>query len=90
MEYLPGLSLQELVAQAGPLPAARAVHLLRQVCGALAEAHGAGLVHRDVKPSNVLVCVRGGQGDVAKLLDFGLVRVPRDARGGVPTVTHAR
>jgi eukaryotic-like serine/threonine-protein kinase len=85
MEYLPGLSLQELVEQAGPLPAARAVHLLRQVCGALGEAHRAGLVHRDVKPSNVLVCVRGGRCDVAKLLDFGLVRVPQG--GGEETLT---
>src|SRR5205085_1441654 len=75
MEYLPGLSLEELVRRHGPLPPERAVHLLRQVCGALREAHGIGLVHRDVKPGNVLVCERGGLHDVAKLLDFGLVRV---------------
>jgi serine/threonine-protein kinase len=74
MEYLPGLSLQELVAREGPLLPARAVHLLRQVCGALAEAHSTGLVHRDIKPANVIVCERGGLRDVAKLLDFGLVR----------------
>jgi serine/threonine-protein kinase len=80
MEYLPGLSLQELVRRYGPLPPARAVHLLRQLCGALQEAHGAALIHRDVKPGNVLVCQRGGQPDVAKLLDFGLVRA-RGAAG---------
>src|SRR5262245_37832727 len=74
MEYLPGLDLQELVERHGPLPPARAVHLLRQVCGALQEAHAAGLVHRDLKPSNVIVGERGGRADVAKLLDFGLVR----------------
>jgi len=74
MEYLPGLSLEELVARHGPLPPERAVHLLRQVCAALQEAHAAGLIHRDIKPGNVLVCRRGGQHDVAKLLDFGLVR----------------
>ena len=74
MEYLPGLTLQELVDRHGPVPAERAVHLLRQVCGALAEAHAAGLIHRDVKPANVIVCNRGGLTDVAKLLDFGLVR----------------
>jgi serine/threonine-protein kinase len=73
MEYLPGLSLQELVARHGPLVPERAVHFLRQVCGALSEAHAIGLIHRDVKPSNVIACARGGVHDVAKLLDFGLV-----------------
>src|SRR5262249_42159020 len=58
----------------GPLPPERVVHLLRQVGGALQEAHTATLIHRDVKPGNILVCQRGGQHDVAKLLDFGLVR----------------
>jgi serine/threonine-protein kinase len=74
MEYLPGLSLAELVESHGPLPPARAVYLLRQVCSALREAHAAGLIHRDVKPSNIFAARRGGMDDVAKLLDFGLVR----------------
>jgi serine/threonine-protein kinase len=74
MEYLPGLSLQEMVEQSGPLPAERAVHFLRQVCGALREAHGLGIIHRDIKPSNILICERGGVQDVAKLLDFGLAQ----------------
>ncbi len=74
MEYLPGLSLAELVERHGPLPPERAVHLLRQVCGALSEAHAAGLIHRDVKPSNIFAARLGGMEDVAKLLDFGLVR----------------
>jgi serine/threonine-protein kinase len=73
MEYLDGPTLEELVKSSGPLPAGRVVHLLRQVCGALAEAHAAGLVHRDLKPGNVIVASLGGQKDVAKLLDFGLV-----------------
>ncbi len=73
MEYLPGLSLQELVERCGPLAPERAVHFLRQLCGALGEAHGTGLIHRDLKPSNVIACERGGVHDVAKLLDFGLV-----------------
>jgi serine/threonine-protein kinase len=76
MEYLPGLSLEQLVSRHGPLPPERAVHLLRQVCGALQEAHAIGLIHRDVKPGNILVCERGGRRDVAKLLDFGLVQLP--------------
>ena len=74
MEYLDGPTLEELVRAEGPLPPARAVHLLRQVCGALAEAHAAGLVHRDIKPGNVIVATLGGRPDVAKLLDFGLVQ----------------
>jgi serine/threonine-protein kinase len=76
MEYLPGLTLDELVEREGPLPPARAIHLLRQVCGALKEAHGRGLIHRDIKPGNVMICERGGIHDVAKLLDFGLVLPP--------------
>jgi eukaryotic-like serine/threonine-protein kinase len=73
MEYLPGLSLAELVQRHGPLPPGRVVYLLRQICQALCEAHAAGLIHRDIKPSNILVSRRGGLDDVAKLLDFGLV-----------------
>jgi eukaryotic-like serine/threonine-protein kinase len=73
MEYLPGLSLAELVERHGPLPPGRVVYLLRQVCLALREAHAAGLIHRDVKPSNIIAARRGGADDVAKLLDFGLV-----------------
>jgi serine/threonine-protein kinase len=74
MEYLDGPTLEDLVARAGPLPPGRVVYLLRQVCGALVEAHAAGLVHRDLKPGNVIVAALGGQRDVAKLLDFGLVQ----------------
>jgi eukaryotic-like serine/threonine-protein kinase len=74
MEYLPGLTLEQLVERQGPLPPARAIHFLRQLCGSLREAHAVGLIHRDIKPGNVMICERGGMHDVAKLLDFGLVR----------------
>ena len=74
MEYLPGLTLEQIVQRHGPMPAARVIHFLRQLCAALHEAHAMHLVHRDVKPANVMVCERGGVHDVAKLLDFGLVR----------------
>lgn len=89
MEYLPGVSLEEMVTRYGPLPPARAVHLLTQICGALGEAHDAGLVHRDLKPGNVMVCERGGAHDVAKLLDFGLVAAVRpDGASDDPRLTQ--
>jgi eukaryotic-like serine/threonine-protein kinase len=74
MEYLPGMSLGEIIDRFGPMPPERVIHLLRQACDALAEAHGAGLVHRDIKPGNIFAAKRGGFYDVAKLLDFGLVK----------------
>jgi serine/threonine protein kinase len=87
MEYLLGLSLEELVARCGPLPPARVVFLLRQLGGALAEAHTAGLIHRDIKPGNVILCKRGGLSDVAKLLDFGLAHRPTET-GDASRLTH--
>jgi serine/threonine-protein kinase len=88
MEYLPGVSLQELVEQQGPLPPARAVRILTQLCGALGEAHARGLVHRDLKPGNVMLCERGGVEDVVKLLDFGLVAGLREGASD-PKITQA-
>ncbi|HSS45435.1 MAG TPA: CHASE domain-containing protein [Thermoanaerobaculia bacterium] len=74
MELLQGINLLQLVGFEGPLPPARVVHLLRQACGALAEAHAAGLIHRDIKPANLMICVQGGIPDFLKVLDFGLVK----------------
>ena len=74
MEYLPGLTLQEIVEHHGPLPPERAVYFLRQVCSALQEAHERGLIHRDIKPRNVMACQLGVRSDFVKLLDFGLVQ----------------
>jgi eukaryotic-like serine/threonine-protein kinase len=74
MELLHGMTLEELVAGSGPLPAGRVIHLLLQACGALQEAHALGLVHRDIKPANIYVCSRAGWYDVVKVLDFGLAR----------------
>jgi serine/threonine protein kinase len=74
MEYLPGLSLADLVERHGPMPPARVIYLLRQACDALTEAHDSGLIHRDIKPANLMAAYRGGHYDVTKLLDFGLVK----------------
>ncbi len=89
MENLPGETLEQVVQRDGPMSADRAVHVLRQIAGALHEAHRAGLTHRDIKPGNVMLGERGGVPDVAKLLDFGLVtthdasgRVAGDVTGG--------
>ncbi len=82
MELLPGMSLEDIVEQQGPLPPERAIHLLRQICGALHEAHSVGLIHRDIKPANIFASQRGGVFDVAKLLDFGLVKERHDQAGG--------
>ncbi len=91
MEYLPGLTLEAFVRQHGPANPGRTVYLLRQVCGALAEAHALGLIHRDIKPSNIFICERGGMKDIIKLLDFGLVyqeRSPEDLPLLAPPTTR--
>jgi serine/threonine-protein kinase len=86
MEYLPGLSLAELVERHGPLPPERVIHLLRQACQALREAHSLGLVHRDIKPANIFAAHRGGLHDVTKLLDFGLAK--RKAETPAMQISH--
>jgi serine/threonine-protein kinase len=84
MELLEGASLGELVELDGPQPEERVIHLLEQAAGSLAEAHDAGLIHRDVKPANILVVDRGGNPDLVKVVDFGLVKdVGLEARGEV-------
>jgi serine/threonine protein kinase len=87
MEYIDGVSLAELVEKHGPQPAGRVVHILLQAADALVEAHSVGLVHRDVKPANILLCERAGSSDVVKLLDFGLVKDVRPSAD--PALTHA-
>jgi serine/threonine protein kinase len=74
MEYLSGITLEDLVQRYGPVPPGRAIHLLKQVCSSLVEAHGLGLIHRDIKGANVILCRRGGGCDVVKVVDFGLVK----------------
>ncbi|HJZ73109.1 MAG TPA: serine/threonine-protein kinase [Vicinamibacterales bacterium] len=75
MELLSGRDLESLVREFGPVPADRALYLLRQVCHSLADAHARNLVHRDIKPANIYVCRMGLDYDFVKVLDFGLVKV---------------
>jgi serine/threonine-protein kinase len=75
MEYIQGVTLQDLVELTGSQPPGRVIAILVQICGSLAEAHAVGLVHRDVKPSNLMLCERGRVADVVKVLDFGLVKL---------------
>ncbi|WP_437188178.1 serine/threonine protein kinase [Planctomicrobium sp. SH668] len=74
MEYLHGMTIEQIVEMHGAMPPERVIHLLSQTCDALGEAHAEGLVHRDIKPANIFAARRGGTYDVSKLLDFGLVR----------------
>ena len=86
MELLDGASLEEVVERDGPQPPGRVVRVMEMVAGGLAEAHKLGIIHRDIKPANIFLCRQGGELDIAKVLDFGLVKVvegPEDAN-----VTH--
>ncbi len=74
MEYLQGVTLSRCIGDTGPQPPARVVYIMQQVCGAIGEAHDTGLIHRDIKPGNIMLCERGGVFDFVKVLDFGLVR----------------
>lgn len=87
MELLDGITLEDAVRRYGPMPPERVVYVLRQVCDSLAEAHAAGLVHRDVKPANIVLCHHGLHHDVAKVLDFGLVALGADRAADDPALT---
>jgi tRNA A-37 threonylcarbamoyl transferase component Bud32 len=82
MEYLDGADLESIVEATGPFPPSRVIHVLQQAAASLAEAHAAGLVHRDVKPANVMLCRRAGEADVVKVTDFGLAREVRTGAAG--------
>ena len=74
MELLDGLDAERIVNQFGPMPAARVIHVIRQVCHSLSEAESVSLVHRDIKPANIILCRYGEDYDFVKVLDFGIVK----------------
>ncbi|HYR86508.1 MAG TPA: serine/threonine-protein kinase [Terriglobia bacterium] len=89
MELLDGIDLDTLVKKFGPQPPARVVSILRQVCRSLAEANRQGMIHRDIKPTNIFLCRLGNEYDFAKVLDFGLVKVLQDENETQMTVPGA-
>ncbi len=90
MEYLDGISLHSaLLAAGGALPLTRALHVGLQVCDAVGQAHEAGVVHRDVKPENVMLVSRGDDLDFVKVLDFGIARVASNEGGRSGLETQA-
>ena len=78
LEYVTGESLAHLLAK-GPIPLRRALNIIRQILAGLAHAHNEGIVHRDIKPDNVILAEATGTGDHARLLDFGLAKVTKRA-----------
>lgn len=87
MELLEGLDADALVRRFGPVPAERALHVLRQMCHSLSEAESRGLVHRDIKPANVFLCQYGEDYDFVKVLDFGIVKTLHDTAAPAVALT---
>jgi serine/threonine-protein kinase len=86
MELLDGASLETVVEFDGPQPPGRVIRVLEMVAGGLAEAHALGIIHRDIKPANIFLCRQGGELDIAKVLDFGLVKIVEGSKD--PNVTQ--
>src|SRR5260370_1655880 len=84
MEFVEGLSLAQLVAKRGPLPILNACNYIRQAALGLQHAHEQGMVHRDIKPQNLMLTPRGQ----VKILDFGLARLASERQRG-PGLTQA-
>jgi serine/threonine-protein kinase len=84
LEYVDGRSLREEIKK-GPIPAKRAIAILRGIVGGVAAAHAKGIVHRDLKPENVMLVVRDADPDFPKVLDFGIAKIEPDASASAKT-----
>ncbi|HEY9283968.1 MAG TPA: protein kinase [Pyrinomonadaceae bacterium] len=88
MEYLRGSTLKQIVRANGPMPLERVVTITAQIAGALDAAHAEGVVHRDLKSDNIMLCETGGTGgDWAKVLDFGIAKIKEPIGGDDPELT---
>jgi len=86
MEFIEGRTLHRALREEGPLDEGRTAHIAGQICRSLREAHGLGVVHRDLKPGNILLTDRADERDCVKVLDFGLVK---DVTGETEDLTQA-
>jgi serine/threonine-protein kinase len=89
MELIEGRSLRSAIANEGPFPPQRALHIAAQVAASLADAHAHAIVHRDLKPDNVMLQDRGRQKDVVRVLDFGIAKLRDDSRATQQAMTQA-
>ena len=80
MDYLTGVNLSDLLKMQGPLPAQRVKDIFSQVCGAVDHAHRCGVVHRDLKPGNIMLIGTDENGDMVKVVDFGIARFEEEAQ----------
>ncbi|HEY4160206.1 MAG TPA: serine/threonine-protein kinase, partial [Polyangiaceae bacterium] len=87
LEFVEGHSLTKLLSTEGALPPERALRITRQIVDALAAAHAANVVHRDLKPDNVMLVSKEGEGDFVKVLDFGIAKVSGEGSGDQPALT---
>lgn len=88
MELLNGFTLAQVVQMQGEIPFERVIYILRQAVASVREAHSVGLIHRDIKPQNIMLVQRGGENDVVKVLDFGLVKDLTDGDAAQTRTTH--